>query len=84
LEIWRSTNKVIFFITHDVDEALLLGTRILVMQPNPGRIMNSLSNPLKKMNLTSSELKTTKEFNDLHSYLMSLIKKGEGVGKNVR
>ncbi|UQN28097.1 ABC transporter ATP-binding protein [Brachybacterium kimchii] len=39
LEIHRSQHKTIFFITHDVDEAVFLGNRVLVMSPRPGRIL---------------------------------------------
>lgn len=38
-EIWQKNNSTIFMITHDIDEALSLGTRVLVMSDRPGRIL---------------------------------------------
>jgi taurine transport system ATP-binding protein len=73
LSLWNETKKTIFFITHDVDEALLLGTRILVMQPNPGRIAIDMSNPLKRNNPTAVNF-NHKEFQELRSYLIAGIK----------
>lgn len=73
LSIWRKTKKSIFFITHDVDEALLLGTRILVMQPNPGRITIDFQNPLIKSSEKSADFKTEK-FQELRTYLIKEIK----------
>ncbi|RLF57665.1 MAG: hypothetical protein DRN25_06170, partial [Thermoplasmata archaeon] len=36
--IWRKTSKTIIYITHDVDEAVLLSDRVVVMSPQPGTI----------------------------------------------
>ncbi len=39
VRIWGEAGSTIVFITHSVDEAVLLGTRVLVMSPRPGRIV---------------------------------------------
>ncbi|WP_027409990.1 ABC transporter ATP-binding protein [Anoxybacteroides tepidamans] len=74
LEIWKKTKKCIFFITHDVEEALLLGSRILVMNSCPGRIIVDLPNPLLHRAQSVREIKYLKEFNELRHHLISAIR----------
>lgn len=47
-DIWEKAKKSFLFITHDVDEALVLSNRILIMHPNPGHLTVDQPNKLKK------------------------------------
>lgn len=47
-EIWEKTKKSFLFITHDVDEALILSNRIVIMHPSPGHLTSDFANPLSK------------------------------------
>jgi ABC-type nitrate/sulfonate/bicarbonate transport system, ATPase component len=49
LSIWKQNRVTTIFITHSVDEALYLGSKIVVFSPAPGRVMNVLENPCFQM-----------------------------------
>ncbi len=55
--MWRQNKKTIFFITHDVDEALYLGTRIIVISGSPGSIGVDQANPLASQSDSGAELR---------------------------
>jgi NitT/TauT family transport system ATP-binding protein len=48
LQIWEATRKTVIFITHSMEEAVLLGDRIILMSPRPGRIVDVLPVPLPR------------------------------------
>ncbi len=46
LRIWRDHRKTVVYVTHDIEEAVLLGDRVLVMTGHPGRIREDIRIPL--------------------------------------
>ena len=46
LNLWKSTNKTICFVTHSIPEAVYLSTKIVVMSPRPGRIVDIIESTL--------------------------------------
>jgi NitT/TauT family transport system ATP-binding protein len=48
LDVWSKLPKTIVFVTHDIDEAILLSDRIVVMGTHPGRVIADLDNPLPR------------------------------------
>jgi ABC-type taurine transport system ATPase subunit len=62
LSIWRATGRTIFFITHSVEEAVYLGTRVLVMSPRPGRIVFDEEAGFSRAGAPVHEVRATPEF----------------------
>jgi NitT/TauT family transport system ATP-binding protein len=50
LEIWRALNITVVFITHDLEEAILLADKIFVLAPNPGRLVAALPIDIPRTN----------------------------------
>lgn len=73
--IWWNTGKTIFFITHDVDEALLLGTRILVMSRHPGKILADFPSSFTQSIVEdgTDDIRYTESFHQKRNYILKLI-----------
>lgn len=63
LKLWKETGKTIILITHSVEEALLLGARLLVMAPRPGRIHREYRLPFADMGV-GADLREIKKHPD--------------------
>lgn len=63
LKLWKETGKTIILITHSVEEALLLGERLLVMAPRPGRVHREYRLPFADMGV-GQDLREVKKHAD--------------------
>ena len=75
LKIWKETGKTIILITHSVEEALLLGERLYVMAPRPGRIQKKYNLPFASMGLNGDlrEIKKNKDFSSKREEILAMI-----------
>jgi len=71
LRIWSETQKTVVFVTHSIDEAVLLSTHIVVMSPRPGRILKVIESPLPR--LKTLALRDRPEFHALASEIRSAL-----------
>jgi len=63
LKLWKETGKTIILITHSVEEALLLGERLVVMAPRPGRIHKEYQLPFAELGV-GQDLREVKKHPD--------------------
>ncbi|WP_297772781.1 ABC transporter ATP-binding protein [uncultured Roseovarius sp.] len=75
LRLWKETGKTIILITHSVEEALLLGERLLVMAPRPGRIHKEYRLPFADDGVGKDlrEVKKNPEFGQKREEILSMI-----------
>lgn len=72
LSIWEQERKTVLFVTHDIDEAIFMGSRVVVMSARPGRIKSDVAVPLPHPRHYS--LKTTPEFAALKGALTEQLR----------
>ncbi|MGJ8616035.1 MAG: taurine ABC transporter ATP-binding protein [Sulfitobacter sp.] len=75
LKLWKETGKTIILITHSVDEALLLGERVIVMAPRPGRIHKEYRLPFAEMGVAADlrEVKKHPDFASKREEILNMI-----------
>ncbi|TNF19846.1 MAG: ABC transporter ATP-binding protein [Rhodobacteraceae bacterium] len=75
LKLWKETGKTIILITHSVEEAILLGERLLVMAPRPGRIHEEYRLPFAEMGVGGDlrEVKTAPGYAETREEILEMI-----------
>ncbi len=75
LKLWKETGKTIILITHSVEEALLLGERLLVMAPRPGRIHKEYRLPFADMGVNADlrEVKKSPGYAEKREEILTMI-----------
>ena len=76
LDIWGKIPTTTVFVTHDIDEALFLADRIVVMSARPGRVIEDIVLPFARPR--SQDLVTEPEFVRLKRHVMQLLRRPEG------
>jgi len=84
LKAWDATHKMVFFITHSVEEALFLATRLIVMSPSPGRISHVYDEvPFSRQFLAHGDARKVKsepEFIRMREEVLSIVHHREAAG----
>jgi ABC-type nitrate/sulfonate/bicarbonate transport system ATPase subunit len=72
LGIWEAERKTVLFVTHDIDEAVFMGSRVVVMSARPGRI--KVDRPVPLAHPRHYSVKTTPDFAALKAELMEQVR----------
>jgi NitT/TauT family transport system ATP-binding protein len=67
LSLWERERKTVVFITHSMDEAVMLGDRVMLMTPRPGRVKEMIDVPLNRPR--SREVEKSSTFLEVKEYL---------------
>ncbi|GBQ90586.1 nitrate/sulfonate/bicarbonate transporter ATP-binding protein [Gluconacetobacter johannae DSM 13595] len=72
LRLWRATGHTVVFITHDIDEALYLGRRVMVMARGPGRVAAVIDVPFADRP-AGADVRTLPRFIELRQQLRGML-----------
>ena len=79
LGIWERDQKTVLFVTHDIEEAIFLGSRVVVLTARPGRIALDLPVGLPRSGLAADELRGLPEYAALRAQIGHAVREAAAV-----
>lgn len=77
LHLWHESHRLFFFITHDVEEALFLATRLIVMAPSPGHIAHEYAPTFSRQFIAhrdARKVKSSAEFIQMREEVLEVVR----------
>jgi len=83
LSLWQEFQRTVLFVTHSLDEAILLGDRVIVMSARPGRVLANLEVPFGRPR--TSDVRGSAEFGQLEQEIWSILRSevNDAMGREV-
>ncbi|MGO1286542.1 MAG: ABC transporter ATP-binding protein [Brachybacterium sp.] len=72
IALWEQERKTVLMVTHDIDEAIILSDRVIVMSGRPGTLREDITVPFERPR--SVEIERTPEFSELRSRIWNLLR----------
>ena len=83
LNIWSEHRKTVIFVTHDIDEAILLGDRVMVMSSSPGKVREIIDIGFDRPR--DLQIESTREFIDIRIRIWNILRAevGRSIGGDI-
>ncbi|MGP9538222.1 ABC transporter ATP-binding protein [Brachybacterium sp. AOP43-C2-M15] len=72
IALWESERKTVLMVTHDIDEAIILGDRVIVMSGRPGTLREDITVPFERPR--SFDIERSPEFSELRARIWNLLR----------
>ena len=72
LKVWEEDRRTVVFVTHSLEEALVLGDRVVVVSARPGRVVSDITVPFGRPR--ASDVRRTPEFAELHQNVWDVLR----------
>src|SRR5262245_38074255 len=77
LRLWERARTTVVFVTHSVEEAVFLGTRVVVLTPGPGRVQAEIDVPIAREHRSWATINADPSFVAIRDRILDLVRRGK-------